>query len=60
MADNKENKVEDVKKEPVKVKITLDKPHIDSGVEHPAGSVLETDSLTARWLVDNKVGKLTN
>ena len=41
-----------------KVIVILDQDHIDSGTSYEAGAELETDSVTADWIVKNGVGHL--
>lgn len=55
-----ENKSEVVKthdNKKVKVKIEVD-THTDGDIVYKKNDTLETDVLTAKWLTDNKVGKL--
>lgn len=42
----------------IKIEILPEHVHENNGISFPAGSILEVDSSTARWLLDNKVGKL--
>lgn len=42
----------------VKVTVTLGKSHVDSGVDYKAGDSFETDALTARYIVTQKIGRV--